>query len=92
MEAALENAGIPRLKTPVFERTAFKRASFSRVAPIFEDPNGGAAVNMQAVYAEVKRHPQKLWQRYGSSREMVGKLVPPKLEPINEPNAAGQRR
>ena len=54
MEAALENAGIPRLKTPVFERTAFKRASFSRVAPIFEEPQGGAAENMKAVYAEVK--------------------------------------
>ena len=55
VEAALENAGIPRLQTPVFERTAFKRASFSRVAPIFEDPDGGAAVNMKAVYAEVKK-------------------------------------
>src|SRR6516164_8982122 len=55
MEAALENAGMPRLRTPVFERTAFKRASFSRVAPIFEEPNGGAAENMKAVYAEVKR-------------------------------------
>jgi chromosome partitioning protein len=54
VEAALENAGIPRLKTPVFERTAFKRASFSRVAPIFEEPHGGAAENMKAVYAEVK--------------------------------------
>jgi chromosome partitioning protein len=55
VEAALENANIPRLITPVFERTAFKRASFSRVAPIFEEPNGGAAENMKAVYAEVKR-------------------------------------
>src|SRR5215469_10282933 len=55
VEAALENAGIPKLITPVFERTAFKRASFSRVAPIFEEPNGGAAENMKAVYAEVKR-------------------------------------
>jgi chromosome partitioning protein len=54
IEAALENARLPRLKTPVFERTAFKRASFSRVAPIFEEPEGGAAVNMQAVYAEVR--------------------------------------
>jgi hypothetical protein len=42
------------LKTPVFERTAFKRASFSRVAPIFEDPEGGAATNLKAVYAEVR--------------------------------------
>lgn len=55
MEAALENAGIPRLRTPVFERTAFKRASFSRVAPIFDEPTGGAAGNMKALYAEVKR-------------------------------------
>jgi chromosome partitioning protein len=55
VEAALENAGIPRLLTPVFERTAFKRASFSRIAPVFEEPHGGAAENMKAVYAEVKR-------------------------------------
>ena len=55
VEAALENAGIPKLKTPVFERTAFKRASFSRVAPIFEEPQGGAAENMKAVYEEVKK-------------------------------------
>jgi chromosome partitioning protein len=54
VEEALENAGIPRLKTPVFERTAFKRASFSRVAPIFDEPTGGAAENIKAVYAEVK--------------------------------------
>jgi len=54
VEEALENAKLPRLKTPVFERTAFKRASFSRIAPIFEDPNGGAAVNLKAVYAEVR--------------------------------------
>jgi len=56
VEAALEDAGIPKLLTPVFERTAFKRASFSRVAPIFEEPNGGAAENMKAVYSEVKRN------------------------------------
>lgn len=55
VEAALENAGIPTLKTPVFEGTAFKRASFSRVAPIFEEPQGGAAENMKAVYEEVKK-------------------------------------
>jgi chromosome partitioning protein len=54
VEAALENAKLPRLTTPVFERTAFKRASFSRVAPIFEEPGGGAAANMKAVYAEVR--------------------------------------
>ena len=54
VEAALQNASIPTLRTPVFERTAFKRASFNRVAPIFEDPNGGAAENMKAVYAEVR--------------------------------------
>lgn len=54
VEEALEEAGLPRLKVPVFERTAFKRASFSRVAPIFEDPEGGAAKNMSAVYAEVR--------------------------------------
>jgi chromosome partitioning protein len=54
VEAALENAGIPRLSTPVFERTAFKRASFTRVAPIFDEPGGGAAENMKAVYAEVR--------------------------------------
>lgn len=54
MEAALEKAAIPRLRTPVFERTAFKRASFSRIAPIFEDPDGGAAENMKMVYAEVR--------------------------------------
>lgn len=55
LEKALEAAAIPRLDTPVFERTAFKRASFSRIAPIFEDPRGGAAENMKAVYAEVRR-------------------------------------
>jgi chromosome partitioning protein len=54
VEAALEDAGIPRLVTPVFERTAFKRASFSRVAPIFDEPDGGAAENIKAVYTEVK--------------------------------------
>ena len=54
VEEALENAGLPRLRTPVFERTAFKRASFSRIAPIFEDPEGGAARNINAVYIEVR--------------------------------------
>jgi chromosome partitioning protein len=54
VEEALENAGMPRLKTQVFERTAFKRASFSRMAPIFDEPGGGAAKNIRAVYAEVK--------------------------------------
>lgn len=54
VEAALESAGLPRLRTPVFERTAFKRASFSRIAPIFEDPDGGAARNISAVYMEVR--------------------------------------
>ena len=54
VEQALENAKLPRLKTPVFERTAFKRASFSRIAPIFDEPNGGAAQNLNAVYAEVR--------------------------------------
>lgn len=54
VEAALESAGLPRLRTPVFERTAFKRASFSRIAPIFEEPDGGAARNISAVYIEVR--------------------------------------
>jgi chromosome partitioning protein len=54
VEAALDGAGIPKLKTPIFERTAFKRASFSRIAPIFDEPNGGAAENMKAVYAEIR--------------------------------------
>ncbi len=54
VEEALESAGLPRLKTPVFERTAFKRASFSRIAPIFDDPEGGAAKNISAVYAEIR--------------------------------------
>jgi chromosome partitioning protein len=54
VEEALDNAGLPRLRTPVFERTAFKRASFSRIAPIFDEPNGGAAQNMSAVYIEVR--------------------------------------
>ena len=54
VEQALENANLLRLKTPVFERTAFKRASFSRVAPIFDEPNGGAAQNLRAVYSEVR--------------------------------------
>jgi chromosome partitioning protein len=54
VEQALENAKLPRLRTPVFERTAFKRASFSRVAPIFEDPAGGAAANLKALYIEVR--------------------------------------
>ena len=54
VEEALERAGLPRLRIPVFERTAFKRASFSRIAPIFDDPEGGAARNMSAVYAEVR--------------------------------------
>ena len=54
VEQALENAKLPRLRTPVFERTAFKRASFSRIAPVFEDPGGGAAINLKAVYVEVR--------------------------------------
>jgi chromosome partitioning protein len=54
VEAALEGASIPKLNTPVYERTAFKRASFSRVAPIFDDPSGGAAENIKAVYSEVR--------------------------------------
>lgn len=54
VEVALENAGIPRLKTPVFERTAFKRSSFTNIPPVLDDPNGGAAVNIQAVYKEVR--------------------------------------
>jgi chromosome partitioning protein len=54
VEQALENAKLPRLRTPVFERTAFKRASFTRVAPVFEDPAGGAAENLSAVYIEVR--------------------------------------
>ena len=68
VEAALENAGMPRLRTPVFERTAFKRASFSRVAPIFEEPEGGAAVNIKTVYAEVK---QTLAETVAKARELV---------------------
>jgi len=54
VDEALESAKLPRLTTPLFERTAFKRASFSRVAPIFEEPNGGAAQNLKAVYVEVR--------------------------------------
>ena len=54
VETALESAGLPRLHTPVFERTAFKRASFSRIAPIFDEPEGGAAKNMSALYLEVR--------------------------------------
>jgi chromosome partitioning protein len=54
VEQALENVNLTRLKIPVFERTAFKRASFTRVAPIFEEPNGGAAQNLKAVYIEVR--------------------------------------
>jgi chromosome partitioning protein len=54
VEQALENAHLPTLKTPIFERTAFKRASFSRIAPVFEDPEGGAAKNLDAVYREVR--------------------------------------
>jgi chromosome partitioning protein len=54
VEEALANANLPRIKTPVFERTAFKRASFSRIAPIFDEPGGGAAQNMKAVYIEVR--------------------------------------
>ncbi len=62
VEEALEGAGLPRLKTPVFERTAFKRASFSRVAPIFDDPEGGAAKNISAVYTEVRETLAKMTQ------------------------------
>ena len=54
VEQALENANLPKLRTPVFERTAFKRASFSRIAPVFDDPKSGAAENLKAVYAEVR--------------------------------------
>lgn len=68
VEAAIENAGIPRLKTPVFERTAFKRASFTRVAPIFDEPAGGAAENIKAVYAEVK---DALAEMVAKGREVI---------------------
>lgn len=54
LEAALNDAGIPRIQAPVFERTAFKRASFTRIPPILEEPGGGAAENMKVVYAEVR--------------------------------------
>jgi cellulose biosynthesis protein BcsQ len=54
VEQALENANLPRLKTRLFERTAFKRASFSRIAPIFDQPEGGAAHNLEDLYAEVR--------------------------------------
>ncbi len=54
VEASLEQAGIPHLRTPVFERTAFKRASFTRIPPVLDDPGGGAAANIMAVYAEVR--------------------------------------
>jgi len=66
VEQALENAKIPRLKTPMFERTAFKRASFTRVAPVFDEPNGGAAQNLTAVYTEVR---DTLASIVGSTRE-----------------------
>ena len=65
---ALANANLPTLKVPVFERTAFKRASFSRIAPIFEEPNGGAAQNLKAVYAEVR---DTLADIVASAREAV---------------------
>ena len=68
VEQALDNANLPRLKIPVFERTAFKRASFSRVAPIFEEPDGGAAQNMMALYAEVRDTLAKI---VASARETV---------------------
>ena len=68
VEQALDNASLPRLKIPVFERTAFKRASFSRVAPIFEEPDGGAAQNMKALYAEVRDTLAKI---VASARETV---------------------
>lgn len=54
VEQALDNASLPRLRTPIFERTAFKRASFSRVAPVFDEPDGGAARNLEALYTEVR--------------------------------------
>jgi chromosome partitioning protein len=66
VEQALENAKLPRLKTPMFERTAFKRASFTRVAPVFDEPNGGAAQNLTAVYTEVR---DTLASIVGSARE-----------------------
>ncbi len=54
VDIALEQAGIPRLRTPVFERTAFKRSSFTHIPPILDEPTGNAAGNIQAVYVEVR--------------------------------------
>jgi chromosome partitioning protein len=68
VEQALENARLPRLKTPMFERTAFKRASFTRVAPVFDEPNGGAAQNLTAIYSEVR---DTLASIVGSARETI---------------------
>jgi chromosome partitioning protein len=68
VEEALENANLPRLKVPIFERTAFKRASFSRIAPIFDEPHGGAAENFKAIYAEVR---DTLADIVASTRETV---------------------
>jgi len=66
VEQALENAKLPRLRTPIFERTAFKRASFSRIPPVFDDPSGGAAENLKTLYAEVR---DTLGQIVESTRE-----------------------
>lgn len=54
VEEALESAQIPRVRAPVFERTAFKRASFTRVPPIIAEPASGAAENMTTVYREIR--------------------------------------
>ena len=54
VEEALENANLPRLKTTVFERTAFKRASFSRIAPIFDQIRRGCCGKSEGFIPEVR--------------------------------------
>lgn len=54
VEEALVSADMPRIRAPVFERTAFKRASFTRIPPIIAEPTGGAAENMTRVYREIR--------------------------------------
>ena len=55
VEQALEQAGLPRLKTPVFERTALQASELQPDCPPYSMiPRVGAARNISAVYAEVR--------------------------------------
>ena len=83
IEQALENARLPRLKTPVFERRAFKRASFSRVATRLRGPGGRGRRQSEGGLCRGARHLGRN-SRGDKAKRMNAKLVTPELGPVDE--------